>query len=134
MDAIEYARSLREFADWIDAHHDDLADDEIGTFSPPSTVYWFTYSRAQFARAVRVLGRGAKSKDEGWFNVTRKFGLIELEATCARTTVCDRIVHGLKTVTKTVPDPDAPMVEVTEEVEDVEWICPPSLLADEAAA
>lgn len=139
MDAQSYADGLREFADWIDEHADELNDSDIGNFSPPGKVYWFTHSREQFAKAVRILGRGAKTKDEQWFNVTRDFGVVELEATCARHTVCERVVRGTREVTKTIRDPEAleqvPLVEVTEIVEDVEWVCPPALLAieDEAA-
>jgi hypothetical protein len=32
-------------------------------------------------------------------------------------------VTGTKTVTEMVPDPDAPMIEVTREVDIVEWDC-----------
>jgi hypothetical protein len=133
MDAATYAQGLRDFADWLDNHADELDDTTIGNFSPPSTVYWFTHTREQFARAVRVLGRGAKSKDENWFNVKRDFGLITLEATCQRQIVCERIVKSTREVTTTVRDPEAleavPLVEVTETIEDVEWVCPPALLA-----
>jgi hypothetical protein len=49
----------------------------------------------------------------------------------SRDEVCRKVVTGTRTVTRTVPDPEAlakvPMVEVTEDVEDFEWVCEPVL-------
>jgi hypothetical protein len=52
---------------------------------------------------------------------------LELDVTVSRPAVCERVVTGTREVVKTVPAPDAPMVEVTEVVEDVEWVCEPLL-------
>ncbi len=49
--------------------------------------------------------------------------------------MCKKVVTT-ETVTRTVPDPavlaTVPMVEVTQDVENVEWVCEP-LLATEGA-
>jgi hypothetical protein len=59
---------------------------------------------------------------------------LRLALTAYRNDVCERVVTGTREVTKTVKDPEAlaavPEVEVTETVENVEWICG-SLLAPE---
>ncbi|HET6291734.1 MAG TPA: hypothetical protein VFG33_00115, partial [Kribbella sp.] len=56
-------------------------------------------------------------------------GVIEVHVGAYRDQVCERVVTGTREVTKTVPDPSVvvPDVEVTETVEDVEWICGPLL-------
>lgn len=57
---------------------------------------------------------------------------VDLEIVADREQVCRRIVTGTREVTKMVPAPDAPLIEVTETVEDVEWECEP-LLAEAAS-
>lgn len=51
-----------------------------------------------------------------------------------REAVCRRVVTGTREVTKTVPAPGADTVEVTETVEDVEWVCDEPLLAGAVTA
>jgi hypothetical protein len=55
-----------------------------------------------------------------------------------RTAACTRVVTGTKTVTETVPDPDAlaavPMVEITRQVEEFRWDCAPILATEHAVA
>lgn len=56
-------------------------------------------------------------------------GGVRVQVLAARDQVCKRVVTGTREVTKTVPDPmiTVPTVEVTETVEDVEWVCEPIL-------
>jgi hypothetical protein len=53
--------------------------------------------------------------------------------TTSRDEVCRRVVKGTREVTKKVKDPEAlaavPEIEVTETVEDFEWVCEPLLPA-----
>jgi len=135
MDAIEYANGLRELAAWVEDNADELNGSDSSILGQ-TKFHWFTYTKRDFTTAVRTLGRGAKSKDELWFNVDRDFGGITVQVTTARSTICERVVVGTTTKTAMVPDPDVevPMVEVTEEVEEVEWVCPPALLREEAVA
>ncbi len=91
---------------------------------------------AEFIRAGKANGATiSKSGDEKWFNLDITWGPIGLHVFAAREDVCERVVTGVETVTKTVPDPAllaaVPQVEVTEQVETVEWVCRP-LLAETA--
>jgi hypothetical protein len=61
------------------------------------------------------------------------WGPVGIHVYADRELVCERVVTGTETVTRTVPEPAAlaavPTVEVTEEVERVEWVCRPLLEA-----
>jgi hypothetical protein len=67
-----------------------------------------------------------------YFDLDGKLAGIDVQLTAYRDQVCERVVTGTREVTKKVPDPSVtvPVVEVTETVEDVEWVCSP-LLAGE---
>lgn len=51
-----------------------------------------------------------------------------------REQVCEKVITGSKPVTRLVPDPAAPMVEVTEDVQTFEWRCGPLLAQTPARA
>lgn len=95
-------------------------------------------SMAQIGRIARAYG-AATTKDitESMHNLMCDFGRVKVKVLAMREEVCERVVVGTETVTKTVKDPEilatVPEVEVTEEVEIVEWQCRP-LLAAEAGA
>ena len=118
----EYIAGLREIADWWEQHPE---------VEPPvdQRVLVYVQTKEDLADVARALGRAEKYGDDNWFGVKRKFGPIYLDAYGERQTVCTRIVKGTRTVTHEVPDPDAtlPTITVTEEVEDVEWVCEPLL-------
>ncbi len=121
------ADGLRELADWADAHP-DLAD------RLPTTLYLFAYSREDFQQAAKELGgRRVKNVLGDYFNVERAFGPFTLQVTVARHLVCEKKVTQ-REVTALVRDPalveHVPLIEVTETVEDVEWECAPSILAE----
>lgn len=85
--------------------------------------------------AARHGAKVTKDIDDQWHNLVMTFaGGLKVEVLAYRAEVCERVVTGVETVTKTVPDPEAlaavPTVKVTEEVEQVEWVCRP-LLATE---
>lgn len=89
---------------------------------------------AGWARATSHL-RPSKDYDGDYAHLVIHFGPdIDLKVYAGRALVCERIVTGTETVTKTVKDPEAlkavPEVEVTEEVETVEWVCSPLLAGD----
>lgn len=91
--------------------------------------------REQMAAIARMLP-GPLEKDvwghgeNHYFDLKAKIGgTIDLHVGAYRDQVCERVVTGTREVTKTVPDPAVvvPQVEVTETVEDVEWVCTPLL-------
>lgn len=93
---------------------------------------------AAIARAGAAQGgKVSKSYETKYANVDVTFGPVVLQAYADREQVCERVVVGTETVTKKVKDPKAlaavPEIEVTEEVEQVEWRCRP-LLAGESGA
>jgi hypothetical protein len=99
------------------------------------TLYMLSSERTAFVDAVRCLpGRLDKAVtndggDTDTFRVKARLEGITIEVVAYRDTVCKRVVIGSRAVTKTVPDPNVtvPVVEVTEVVEDVEWVCGPLL-------
>lgn len=122
----EYAQGLRDLADWLDTH--------------PETDLYRVEARAMphdDAETVRVWARAMKPCDKDYgdnlFTLRRMFGPVELGAVFWRSTVCEKVVTT-RQETKLVPDPAVvvPMVEVTETVEDVEWVCAPVLAELEA--
>jgi hypothetical protein len=85
---------------------------------------------------LRAGGSAARKNydSDNWMAVDVDFGAVGLYVYTSRDQVCERVVTGTETVTKLVPDPAAPMVEVTEQVEQVEWRCSSLLAAEKASA
>lgn len=97
-------------------------------------IYMLHSNRSAFVEAVRALpGRLDKSVANDTYVVTAQLEGIAVEVVAYRDKVCKRVVTGTREVTKTIPDPDVevPVVEVTEVVEDVEWVCTPLLAGDD---
>lgn len=88
--------------------------------------------RETLAAIARALpGPVDKSTYSGLFQVEGKVCGITIKAIGDRDNVCTRVVTGTREVRKTIPDPMVvvPVIEVTETVEDVEWVCGPLLKA-----
>jgi hypothetical protein len=71
----------------------------------------------------------SESGGNSYFNLEGQWHGFPVVLTTSRDVVCRRVVKGTREVTKKVPDPAAlaavPEIEVTETVEDIEWICEP---------
>jgi hypothetical protein len=140
---IRQAEGLRAVADMIEANPEMaplLAYSLRNISAPTGSVDDPKAAMATFARAT--VKHGAKVRKDGsseWFRVAATWGPVEVEVFGAREQVCERVVTGTETVTKTVPDPEklaeVPEVEVTETVEIVKWECKPLLAStsDKAA-
>jgi hypothetical protein len=137
---IRQAEGLRALADMIEANPEiaDTMSYPLRYISAPVTSCDDEVAAlAAFARAcVRSGAAIRKEGDTQWFRVVASFGEdVRVDAFGHREEVCERVVTGTETVTKTVPDPEAlatvPTVEVTEEVETVEWVCRPLLAAEQ---
>jgi hypothetical protein len=89
---------------------------------------------AEVARIARLLptklDKNAPGNyfDDAYYTLIGNVGGMPVRLLTYREKVCTRVVKGTETVTTLVPAPDAPMVEVTETREIVEWECH-SLLA-----
>lgn len=93
-------------------------------------------SREQLAAWSRALpGRKDKQITEQFANLVGSLHGLKVKVIAYRDEVCEKVVTGVETVTRKVKDPEAlkavPEVEVTEEVEQVKWICRPMLADDE---
>lgn len=102
-----------------------------------------------FTDAKDVLGLFARAAAHGGAKVTKEYsssfaavyadwGALRYKIQTEREQVCERVVVGTETVTKTVKDPaklaEVPEVEVTEEVPVYEWQCKPLLSSTSGGA
>jgi ABC-type sulfate transport system substrate-binding protein len=122
---------LRAFADFLEAHPEARR-----IYSP--AVYDVVHSRAEMAARIKALGgKWDKDEDGESFKVRQTIAGVQYVIFAAREDVCTRVVTGTKEVLRTEADPDAvaalPKRTYTETVEDVQWVCPESLLAGVAA-
>lgn len=130
----DFTAGLRQLADWLDANPDiNLPAD--GTTLPLTFSAWGKDGRdkaREFAKAFP--GKLDKDVDESYYRLRGQMGGVSVEFCAYRDYVCERVVIGEREVTVQIPDPDVdvPMVEVTQTIEDVEWICPPLLAEAEA--
>jgi hypothetical protein len=125
-----YTAGLRELADWLDAHPE---------WTPLSGEYLYSWQHnadlSTMARAARDMGTAEKEINEntGTFKLVKRFGPHAFTILADRAAVCERVVVGTHVETKLERVPVGEVVyeerEVEHLVEDVRWICPPSLLA-----
>lgn len=129
---IQQAEGLRALADFIEAHPEIKTSYLTGYFG---INVWSPKSADELAALAKAAAKfGAKvGKDvsDELYNLDIRFGCLKTRALAERAEVCERVVTGTETVTKTVPDPkllaQVPEIEVTETVETVEWQCKPLL-------
>lgn len=127
----EYIAGLRALADLLEQRPELMAPTGYLTVVPLGEQQ----CREQLAAWARALpGRKDKEINDRFANLVGALRGLKLKVLAYRDEVCERVVTGVETVTKTVKDPEAlaavPEIEVTEEVEQVEWVCRP-MLADE---
>jgi hypothetical protein len=122
-----YTAGLRQLADILDAHPEVPLPYE-GRVSPISFAfhgYEVEDHAGELAAAARIL-------------ITGSLQGLRIECWAMREQVCERVVTGIREVTREVPDPEAlaavPTKVVTETVEDVRWECRPLLASDTAEA
>lgn len=139
-DRSQYIAGLRQLADLLE-QHDELPVPHDGSDSP-ITVHFLGGSdpKSAFVAAARLVpGKLDKLAWADYFDLETTFGGpdgLRFALTAYRRDVCERVVTGVETVTHTVPDPDVevPLVEVTEQVEQIEWRCRPLLASDPGGA
>lgn len=133
-----YISGLRKLADLLETQPELPLPYGSGAGNSSSqrvTFYFLGAPRDLFIEAARCLpGPLTKEVEHGTYRVIAHLDGLHAEVVAYRNDVCERVVTGTREVTKTIPDPKVtvPVVEVTETVEDVEWVCSP-LLADKAA-
>lgn len=137
-----YISGLRKLADLLEQHEDFPLPYGAGTSGEMASYrmsfYLFGDSREAFVSAARKFpGTLDKVVADDTFRLNGQIEGLHFELVAFRKDVCERVVTGTREVTRTIPDPTVvvptvPMVEVTETVEDVEWVCAP-LLAEAGA-
>lgn len=110
MNASEFAKSLRELADWYD-EHPDVPLPAAANFNA------FLDDRDALARVARLIGIAEKGADPNYFFLKKRFGEISLDFNVARAVACERRVVGVREIPETV------VPARTEEI--VEWDCHP---------
>lgn len=133
----EYIAGLRALADLLEAHDDVILPYGAGADDWAKSVKMTFYcgDKAEFIAFTKAFpGKLDKQVDEGspgyGFELHGRLHGLHLYAAVKRSQVCTRVVTGTREVTTKVPAPGAPvvpMVEITQTVEDVEWICEPLL-------
>lgn len=132
----EQAAGLRALADFVE-NNTDIA--VILEWPMHIATHVFDDAGATFATFVTAAARAgmpvAKEYGDKYAKVTATFSpAVSVQLQTDREEVCTRVVVGTETVTKKVKDPVAlelvPEVEVSEEVEVVEWRCAPLLAAE----
>ncbi|HEX4432832.1 MAG TPA: hypothetical protein VHZ96_26400 [Frankiaceae bacterium] len=136
-DRSEYIAGLRALADVLEQHDDLPLPHAGGGVVGPVTFIWSALGEdepaSEMARIRSLIGAGHWEKNAPvghgltYYELTAHVHGIDLTITAFRSAVCERVVIGTREVTTLVPATDAPMVEVTETVEDVEWVCAPLL-------
>lgn len=133
-DRAAYISGARKFLDILEAH-EEIPVPYFG-HSPlycRATIHFLfgDGSKARMAAAARAFpGPLEKGVTAGtYFDLRGNIDGFYYELTAYRDEVCERVVTGVETVTRRIPDPSVtvPTVEVTDEVETVEWRCGPIL-------
>lgn len=137
---VEYIAGLRMLADLLEARPDlELPFDGSGGEMTVFVTRQDGQKERMAAWSKALPGR--KDKRETGSNgellsMRARLRGLNFQVIADRNEVCERVVVGTKTETKTVKDPallaEVPEVEVTEEVEIVEWHCN-SILAGAAS-
>lgn len=133
---VPVAEKLRNLADWLDAHPSVCPSYvQISAFDGEVLAQDYTPETAEdLAVLARSVGgkweKVVVSADSLTFSLRQEVmpGYVVSLVTW-RASVCTKVVTGTREVE--VPDPDAPLVKVTEDV--VEWRCDEPLLAREAS-
>jgi hypothetical protein len=116
----QYARGLRELADFLDSHPD------LPIFNCPD-VATHIWNRKDFLNAVRAMGGAKKDYAGDYFKLVKTFtGGVTLRIQCERQTVCERVVTGEEEIE--VFDLTAPKIKVKREK--YEWRCDPLALLE----
>lgn len=125
---------MRKLCDVLDANPNILLPYE---FKNGTTIYILENEQSQEQMTVTRRAIGGKWDKEVYNDAFTLKGSIDglaVKLYTNRGNVCQRIVTGSREVTEEVPDPElvaqVPLKRVTRTVEDVEWVCPESLLAD----
>lgn len=122
-----FIRGLRELADYIEV---------TPAFPLPAAHNVMAFAegnidaqRATLVELARSGGRWEKNASDSYFELSRRFGSIPVVVMADHESVCVRKVVGQRITHKPDPAAVAELPKVPVVVDEVEWVCPPSLLA-----
>jgi hypothetical protein len=119
-----FSKALRDLADWLDANPDFVPE-----YHDAALFLKDGLAPSDIGRCAMALGLCGKDSYNGDYILKKDWGGgLQTSFWFPKTGICKRVVTGTKTVTKEIPDPSAPMLTVTDEVETFEWVCPDSVL------
>lgn len=76
MTAAEYIQGLRDFADWVEQHADEIPKSALGTI----TMLLAASDRDDFVTRVALLdGQGQTERDSTYLKVIRQFGPVTVQ-------------------------------------------------------
>lgn len=124
-----WLQGVRDIAAWFESH-----PERIPHYGHDFGIFFFGENAKEELVAITREFGGMVPKDKvgGYFEVSKKFGPHKISGNISEDQFCEKVVT---TVTEEVTEPDpellaqVPTVTRTVEVEKVEWVCPPSLLA-----
>ena len=118
----QYIADMRSFLDWLEANPGPGVSHDLVLVSVCSDAEW--------ASAIRWIGKAEKGANSDFFTLKRRFGSIVLDLYRRRELVCEKVKVG----EKSYPAEPAKTVEIPAKearVEDIyEWKCPESILRE----
>jgi hypothetical protein len=129
------AEGLRSLATYLESERGNrlVALMDLRPGSPLVELEEYFYQSGDFTAAVKSIGVCDKTTSDYYFNAERFFGpYIRVKVQASRQAVCNRKQVGVEKVTRKQPDPNVPLIEVTEDRPIYEYDCPPSFLASES--
>ena len=120
----QYIADMRSFLDWLEANP--------GPQICPYSVLVSVNSDAEWASAIRWIGKAEKGANSDFFTLKRRFGSIVLDLYRRRELVCEKVKVGEKSFPA---EPAQTVVIPAKEArtEDIyEWHCPESILRETA--
>ncbi len=124
-----YIAGLRLLADVLETR-DEVPVPYSGRDAGLLLMFFGDDAKDAMGAAARALPcRLHKHFRDDYFDLTGSLHGLQVHLTAYRNAVCERVVVGTETVTRTVLDPsvEVPLVEVTETVDVVRWDCHPLL-------
>jgi hypothetical protein len=118
MDSRAYINSLRQIADFLEAHPD----------LPTPHSEKLTISTGDLPGVAHQIGSCQKVVDETFYNLQKKFGVITLEFYDFRQSVCKKVSKGTRLIPETIVPAKPEQVIAAHEIEEFDWVCPDSLL------
>ena len=116
--------AVQQFARFLQEHPYIAARTGLGD------PYLFSYSEEDWRKTNAELGTFEKESDQSYLRALKTFGTgfgaFQIRHLMSHEGVCEKVVVGTRTVTKSVPMDDVEYTEIEVEEDIIEWKCPDS--------